>query len=231
MQRQDERKRQEIITVATRLFATRAFHEVRLEDVAAAARIGKGTVYVYFRSKEDLFLTLIRDGVAQLVERLRGELQDPTLSAWGRLERIVTGHVEFATRFPHLFHLMRAGTLPAEDAELQRRRRELATLVERTIRRGTRDGELCDPHPELTAQFVLSSVRGALLYGKPVAPNTLRTHLLRVLAAGIHLAPGVPPFAAGKTPASSRSVARVAVRSRALSRRAAQARSSRGARA
>lgn len=210
MQRPDEKKRQEIIAVATRLFATRAFHEVRLEDVAAAARIGKGTVYIYFRSKEDLFLTLIREGFSQLVEGLRHELADPTLSAWARLERIVAGHVDFATRFPHLFQLMRAGIVPAEDVELQRLRRELATLVERTIRRGTRDGELSDPRPELTAQFVISFVRGAILYGRPIDSTTLREHLLRVLAGGI-LRP---------TPAAGATLRRSGVKRRS-SRRAA----------
>lgn len=185
MQRPDEQKRLEIMAVAARLFATRPFHEVRLDDVAASAKIGKGTVYVYFDSKEDLFLTLIRDGFARLVEGLRVELDDPSLDAWQRLERIVEGFVAFATRFPHLFQLMRSGALPADDAELQRRRRELASMVERTIRGGIRNGELSDERPALTAQYLLSFVRGAVLYGPRVQPAALRDHLLRVIGGGI----------------------------------------------
>src|SRR5262245_20215588 len=105
MQRPDEQKRLEIMAVAARLFATRPFHEVRLDDVAALAKIGKGTVYVYFDSKEDLFLSLVRDGFSRLVDGLGDELDDSSLGAWERLERIVDGFVGFATRFPHLFQL------------------------------------------------------------------------------------------------------------------------------
>jgi AcrR family transcriptional regulator len=51
MQRLKEAKREAILETAAKLFAQRPFHEVRLEDVASAAHIGKGTVYIYFKSK------------------------------------------------------------------------------------------------------------------------------------------------------------------------------------
>ena len=46
MQVRSEKKRGEIMSVAARLFASKPFHEVRLEHVAAQARVGKGTLYV-----------------------------------------------------------------------------------------------------------------------------------------------------------------------------------------
>jgi AcrR family transcriptional regulator len=54
VQRPDDRKRREIMRVAARMFARRPFHEVRLDEIAAATRLGKGTLYVYFASKDDL---------------------------------------------------------------------------------------------------------------------------------------------------------------------------------
>ena len=57
MQRPDEQKRQLIIDTAARFFATQPFHKVRLDDVAAAAQVGKGTLYIYFKSKEDLYVS------------------------------------------------------------------------------------------------------------------------------------------------------------------------------
>jgi len=57
MQRPDEKKRQLIANTAAKLFATRPFHKVKLDDVASAAGVGKGTLYIYFKSKEEpLFL-------------------------------------------------------------------------------------------------------------------------------------------------------------------------------
>lgn len=185
MQRPNEKNRREIMAVAARLFSKRPYHEVRLDDVAAEARIGKGTLYVYFRSKDDLFLTLVREGFSSVVNEIRSRLEDPALSAWDRLALLLDGFLAFATRFPHLFQLMRSGVLPAEDPALQRSRRELAKLVEDAIRSGIEAGELVDPAPRLTAQFVLSFVRGVILYGPRVDADELRDHLLLILRQGI----------------------------------------------
>src|SRR4051812_13319197 len=57
MQRPDEKKRAQIVATAARLFATRPYHKVRLEDIATDARIGKGTLYIYFDNKEDLYFS------------------------------------------------------------------------------------------------------------------------------------------------------------------------------
>jgi AcrR family transcriptional regulator len=57
----------EITAAALKLFAERGFAATRLEDVAAAAGIGKGTVYLYFATKEELFESVVRQ---QLVPRL-----------------------------------------------------------------------------------------------------------------------------------------------------------------
>src|SRR4051812_30830480 len=74
MQRPDEKKRALITATAARLFATRPFHKVRLEDIAAEAKVGKGTVYIYFDDKEDLYFSIIYEGFARLVDGLREQL-------------------------------------------------------------------------------------------------------------------------------------------------------------
>ena len=54
-----------------------------------------------------------------------------------------------------------------------------------TIARGVREGELVDPRPELTAQFIPSCVRGALRHGPEVGQEALANHIMRILAGGI----------------------------------------------
>src|SRR5688572_31492436 len=112
MQRLDENKRRHITNAAVRLFAQRPFHEVKLDDVAAAARVGKGTLYLYFKNKHDLYVTLIQDGFAELVDGLREQLASgandtdaddgrngtgPRVDAWLALERVVGALARFAT--------------------------------------------------------------------------------------------------------------------------------------
>lgn len=186
MQRPDPAKRQEILAVAAALFASRPFHEVRLDDIAAAAHIGKGTIYVYFESKESLYLTLIREGFARMVAAVKADVQGPASDVWSRLGRAADGLIRFASGFPDLFRVMRGGILTADDPTLQASRRELTSLVEEAIRDGNASGQTRDPCPELTAQFLLSFVRGAMLYPPPgMTAAALREHVLHVLRRGI----------------------------------------------
>src|ERR1700757_4733588 len=58
----------EIVAAALASFAERGFAATRLEDVAAAAGISKGTIYLYFPTKEDLFRAVVRHAVLPNVE-------------------------------------------------------------------------------------------------------------------------------------------------------------------
>lgn len=186
MQRPDEAKREAIVRVAAELFATRPFHEVRLEDVAEAAGVGKGTLYVYFKNKEDLYNSLVLEGFTQLIDRLVTHVQSATGTSWDRLALIVREFVSWAKRSPHFFQLMRPGPLQPPAAQYEKKRRELVKLIEATITQGNRNGEMHDPRPDLTAQFIPACVRGTLRFGPAdVGQETLTNHILRVIGGGI----------------------------------------------
>jgi AcrR family transcriptional regulator len=55
-QRRAAHRPEEITAAALRVFARRGLHQTALEDVAKEAGISKGTIYLYFKSKEDLFI-------------------------------------------------------------------------------------------------------------------------------------------------------------------------------
>src|SRR5215472_7850945 len=59
-----------MLDAAGRLFGAHRFHEVRMEDIAAEAEVGKGTIYRYFSDKEELFLALLERSSRQLLARL-----------------------------------------------------------------------------------------------------------------------------------------------------------------
>ncbi len=54
-----ELRRQHILDCAKQVFAEKGYYEAYVEDVIKIAHIGKGTIYEYFRNKEDLFLSLL----------------------------------------------------------------------------------------------------------------------------------------------------------------------------
>ena len=59
---------------AEKLFTSLRYHEISLDDVVHAARVGKGTIYRYFKNKEDLFLQTAQGGFDELCEVIRREV-------------------------------------------------------------------------------------------------------------------------------------------------------------
>ncbi|MBP7052433.1 MAG: TetR/AcrR family transcriptional regulator [Phycisphaerae bacterium] len=58
-ERERHRHRQEILSKALRLFAEKGFHDVSMQEIAAAVEFATGTLYNFFSSKEDLFFELL----------------------------------------------------------------------------------------------------------------------------------------------------------------------------
>lgn len=64
-------KREKIMRAAEALFSRGRFHEVTMEDVARRAGVGKGTLYRYFKDKDDLFLEVALSGYDDLCSMVR----------------------------------------------------------------------------------------------------------------------------------------------------------------
>ncbi|MGC8594614.1 MAG: TetR/AcrR family transcriptional regulator [Candidatus Kryptoniota bacterium] len=61
-------RRNDIITAARHIFAKRGYQEATLEEIAGTAEFGKGTIYNYFKSKEDLFCAILDETFDDIVE-------------------------------------------------------------------------------------------------------------------------------------------------------------------
>lgn len=188
----DPEKREKILETAAELFAARSFHQVRLDEIASRAHVGKGTLYTYFESKEELYFSVLYEGFAAMVDELSRELGSGQQSPLEALRTITRGVAGYALRHPHLFELTRLVGAPSKKSpDWARKRQELTGLVVQTIRRGIATGELRDAHPEWTAQLILSAVRAVVLYGGPPQdPEVLAEHLFGFLEAGLTRAGG-----------------------------------------
>jgi len=94
--RRKEARPEEIIAAALELFVERGFAATRLDDVAAHAGVSKGTLYLYFESKEDLFKAVVRGNIVPLL--LQGEqmLENFAGSSTDLIRRLVLGWWEMA---------------------------------------------------------------------------------------------------------------------------------------
>jgi AcrR family transcriptional regulator len=188
MQVLDEQKRLKIMAAAAELFAAHPFHKVLLSEVAEAAGVGKGTLYIYFKNKEDLYLSVLYSGFAELVEQLQCRLDKNQFGPMENLETAIREMVQFAYQNPHMFELMRTGPRSSliDTARWNSKRNELRALIESIIRSGIADGEFSDPHPDFTARYIPNMIRSVLMEGSHnIDARTLTEHILRFVRGGL----------------------------------------------
>lgn len=145
MRRRKEARPAELAAAALEMFAEKGFAATRLDDVAARAGVSKGTVYLYFDSKEDLFKAVVHEGIlpilAQgetLVAQHRGDTADllrSILHGWWSM----VGDTALAS-VPKII-LSEARNFPDmamyyNENVIQRGRRLLAEVIERGVSRG-----------------------------------------------------------------------------------------------
>src|ERR1700739_5023352 len=81
-------KRERILDAAVRIFAKKGFYATRVSEVAKAAGVADGTIYLYFSSKDELLVSLFEDRVERLLRFLERELP-PGASASEKLRRVI----------------------------------------------------------------------------------------------------------------------------------------------
>ncbi len=88
-QRRKEDRPQEITEAAFAAFAEKGYAATRVEEVAKRAGVSKGLLYLYFRTKEELFKAVVRSVVMPRIDALVNELDDSNLTA----EQFIRGPV------------------------------------------------------------------------------------------------------------------------------------------
>src|ERR1700722_8181494 len=101
MRTKTPRLSERMLEAAGRLFGTRRFHEVRMEDIAAEAEVGKGTLYRYFADKEELYLGLLDRASCQYRKLIDAEVAKAD-GPGKKLRALVAAGYSFFDGQPHL---------------------------------------------------------------------------------------------------------------------------------
>jgi AcrR family transcriptional regulator len=178
----DRDKRQRILEAATAVFAERDFHRVLVSEVATRAGVGKGTVYLYFPTKDDLHRVALRASLQRLaadVERAAEEPAPATLV----LREIVVVILRFFWRRQHLLTLVQRYEQQRGRRATQRRHRVLRA-VERVLVRHRLGGGPSERH--LTAALLLGLARAAILeHGPADRPEAVAARIVNLYLHGI----------------------------------------------
>jgi TetR/AcrR family transcriptional regulator, regulator of autoinduction and epiphytic fitness len=192
-----EAKRAAILEAAMRLFSQYGYRRTSIDDIARAAEIAKGTVYLSFKSKEEIFRALCES----LIERMESAVTAARATRGSIDERLVAvleakfGFLfETVYKSAHAAELMDSKNRLSADLFAQFYRRYMKVLRE-VIEEATRAGELAPARMELDADDLSQMLVAAANGIEQNATSLARYHrklreIVRVLVAGLSAARG-----------------------------------------
>jgi AcrR family transcriptional regulator len=156
-----------ICEAAMRVVGRKGLVKATVDDIAREAGVAKGTVYLYFRSRDAILEKTVGNAVDELLERLQraadGSGRPGTFA--DALERVLAAQFAYFDENRDFFRLYFASGEYTEDRRLRqsdRYRRHLEQLVA-LIKRGKRRGELRNVDPERAAIAVAGAARDLIL--------------------------------------------------------------------
>jgi AcrR family transcriptional regulator len=158
--------RARILQSAMELFGERRFEDVPIDDIAARAGVGKGSVYRQFGSKEQLYAASVIEGFIQLRNQIETALA-MAQSIPERISAIVHHTLAYFWTRRQFFVLLRDPTkLPrAQEVRYRKERGQLSAMVSEVLREGARHRLIRhDLDFDLMAESLLGMIRGIQRY-------------------------------------------------------------------
>ncbi len=194
-------QKEKMLTAAVQLFGGQNYHEVRMEDVAAAADVGKGTLYRYFHDKDDLYFALLARSARQMQERLAQAIAlNGTIRQ--KLVAFIASGFEFFDSQPQLASLIqRAELLHGADSPWHTTRATIYMTTLELFRQAAAAEEFIIREPELAVHLLWGGTRSILLFSPQPRPEGLAEAIVANFLGGAADKPAGPVASAPDFPA------------------------------
>jgi len=160
------KRKEEILTASMEIFAKYGYHETDVEEIARLAGLGKGTVYRYFKSKENLFLSTLEWGLSTL--------RDQILEAWSKVDNCVdkvktalVTYLQFFEKDRDFYRVLVQERIWTEvkSASQKWKERHLSHIhhLVKILKEGIEKGNFKKVDPE-SAAFALLGITNSILY-------------------------------------------------------------------
>src|ERR1051325_5394536 len=162
-----EFRRAGILRAARKVFARRGYDGATMDDVADACSIAKGTLYLYFKSKRQIYVAVLKQDLESLREATRRAI-DGASSAEDRIRAFVTTRFDFCEQHRDFFRIYNSdlSTIFVNPQPTQKDLRDFylsqAHVLANIIKEGIRTGELRDV-PANSAAFAIYDITRAAI--------------------------------------------------------------------
>lgn len=159
--RRQDGKRERILQAAARVFAQRGFYNAKVSEIARAAQVADGTIYLYFKNKDDLLISLFEEEMDKILSTVKKRLQtvgDPIQ----RLRTFVETHLELVEGNPAMAEVMqvelRQSNKFMKDYD-NRKFKEYLNILGEIIAEGQKAGTIrSDVHPSVAKRVIFGAL-------------------------------------------------------------------------
>ncbi|MGZ4031512.1 MAG: TetR/AcrR family transcriptional regulator [Tumebacillaceae bacterium] len=179
-----------IFQAAIDVFSEKGFDKATMDDIAARANVAKGTIYYHFKSKEELFLFLVEEGVELLREGVDSKLSQEMAPA-DKLELIVREQINFFGRYSDFCVILLREAWGGEERQLEFRKmiRSYMQVIEEVIKEGIEQGSFREINAENAASGIFGMISIAALHillgHKPYDEEQLFDDMRKMALGGI----------------------------------------------
>lgn len=165
-------KKEAILAAATRLFAEKGFTHTTVAEISRRSQVAEGTIFYHFHSKEDLFLTILKqlkDDMAREFAAYRQQL--PQGRGIDQVEQAISFHLYLAGKLEDQFHLLHR-SYPYQLAQVNQTCTEylqaiyhyLLDIFEQAVAIGQQDGSIGRMPARKTALLIFTMVDGLVRF-------------------------------------------------------------------
>jgi len=177
-------RRAELIAIGRKLFADTSYDALSMDDIAKQARVAKGLIYYYFKSKRGYYLAIVEDSVADLV---MGAAEGLELPPEQRVHRTIDCYLRYAEHNQAAYRTIISGGV-GFDTEVQAIRDGVRQAMIDSLAEGAYGRREIAPLARMGLLGWLCSVEGATLDwigGRPLTRDTMRELLVKMLGGAL----------------------------------------------
>lgn len=163
---QEASKEELIRQAAVRVFSRKGFYKARAEEIAQEAGVAVGTIYNYFRTKEEILLSIIKSEFEERMQLFR-ELLKSDIPIPEKIRRILEEHFTHLQEHGDMAQLMMQEQFnpgPGFRTKIRDLYREMLSRVEELIREGVEKGWVRSCHPRIIAHALIGVVESISAY-------------------------------------------------------------------
>ena len=183
-----DRRRHQVFASSMHLFLEKGFHETKMQEIAAAAGIGKSTLYDYFKTKDEILLSVVEDGIYDLTERAK-QISSQDLPAAEKIHQVMHAHLEYLLENRELYdrlmyEVQRLG--PESQRRIQIQRHAYQDLLCGLVEDATRERSFRAVNPLLAARTILAILTPAVFTHRPTGtPEQMMDEAIDIFIRGV----------------------------------------------